>query len=949
MKNSLAMLVIIPLYCSLLNASAQTGTMEESWKDGNPRFLQASANPSSGVQISETISLVPQKESHSDDTLNMSIDGIDWRWPQQKIPVSMASDIDYRTVGDQQLYLVCDPKDKKVFEINANLEQIVWSYSGEVSLSWPTNAQWFYENNDDKFLITDMIANKILIYNKDNLKVEWEFGDATILKNPVSASKITGREEFIIADRDNNRILIVNKDKQIIWVMTGLNSPVNVDYNLETDEFLVTEKNNHRIFKVKRGTNDIVWQFGITGKADSLESGLNSPSDADFLPNGNLLITDEGNRRLIEITPEKKIVWSFRQNLDGLKAVRRLPDNRHLAVYYDKTINTYVPVRLGFKNTSRVSRIYDLAREVNYDRIFWQAEIQNNTQVKLQIRTANSLSALEVANWFGPEGSSSYYTVPNQEIGPIHDGDRFYQFRVFLETSSPLYTPLLNSTRVDYYYFRTEIPANFWSYPKTEKTGFFIAKWKQLKFTTIIPENPNLRDKIQLEIRVNEAVAPFRTLATFIASKTNPENAFNLEAISGLVGLQKIHLLAFPSTTNSSVSPILDEWELIYDVVPYDTSKLKFVDKNGIETKYFRATTVLPSQELKVDSLDILLTDLDQVPFQNTIHLTVHTIKSGDSERVALKSLGNGQYRLTNRMPILISDKFIPNNQIIEVPDRDTLTVLYRDPKQPEDISSAKALVVKNSGGELTIENPGGKTLTSANFNDVLYVRVQNEIDRNLDPTKQETILVRMFDNVTIDEERITLFELPDKDGKWNSNNFLSLSGIVVQRNNNGQKNNGILETLPGHRITVEYIDNVTLTASVLVPSGSDTTIFIYLGGEPYVLEVAPNPYYEDLATPFRLRVASATGNLIISSLEIFNLAGEKVREIAAGEIIFDTGTIIPKERFGVATNWWNLRNESGHLVSSGTYWVKLNAKLVHEDTGDVENVNYLRKFVLIR
>jgi hypothetical protein len=73
------------------------------------------------------------------------------------------------------------------------------------------------------------------------------------------------------------------------------------------------------------------------------------------------------------------------------------------------------------------------------------------------------------------------------------------------------------------------------------------------------------------------------------------------------------------------------------------------------------------------------------------------------------------------------------------------------------------------------------------------------------------------------------------------------------------------------------------------------------------------------------------------------------VRGIAGDLLQFDTGINIPNKRFGIANNWWDLRNDNGDEVSSGTYWLKVHADLVHEDTGDVESVAFFRKFILVR
>ena len=51
----------------------------------------------------------------------------------------------------------------------------------------------------------------------------------------------------------------------------------------------------------------IVWNYSGDSK------GLKSPSIANRLKNGNILICDWGNHRMIEVTQDKKVVWEYDQ------------------------------------------------------------------------------------------------------------------------------------------------------------------------------------------------------------------------------------------------------------------------------------------------------------------------------------------------------------------------------------------------------------------------------------------------------------------------------------------------------------------------------------------------------------------------------------------------------------------------------------------------------------
>jgi hypothetical protein len=55
----------------------------------------------------------------------------------------------------------------------------------------------------------------------------------------------------------------------------------------------------------------IVWQYGQFGQAGSGPNLLDTPVQCTFLPNFDVLITDQANNRIIEVNLQKKIVWSY--------------------------------------------------------------------------------------------------------------------------------------------------------------------------------------------------------------------------------------------------------------------------------------------------------------------------------------------------------------------------------------------------------------------------------------------------------------------------------------------------------------------------------------------------------------------------------------------------------------------------------------------------------------
>ncbi len=115
----------------------------------------------------------------------------------------------------------------------------------------------------------------------------------------------------------DNRVLLVGVHGNIVWQygqfgVTGmghnlLNTPVQATY-LPDSHVLITDQGNNRIIEVNLA-KQIVWQY--PGSNSNPDDQLNSPNSAELLPNGHILIADENNNRVIEVGRNDKIVQTL--------------------------------------------------------------------------------------------------------------------------------------------------------------------------------------------------------------------------------------------------------------------------------------------------------------------------------------------------------------------------------------------------------------------------------------------------------------------------------------------------------------------------------------------------------------------------------------------------------------------------------------------------------------
>jgi hypothetical protein len=187
-------------------------------------------------------------------------------------------------------------------------------------------------NRKGNVLISDQFNNRVIEVDRDG-KIVWHFG-----KGPADFSK-----ESIIGVNDaqrvgeltlmagtgtpggqpeapnctdptgcpDNRVLLVNRQGHIVWQYgqfgpggSGpgqLNTPVQTTW-LPNKHVLITDQANERIIEVSLNKQQPVWQYGTTGVVGPGPGLLNNPNCAELLENGHILICDENDNVAIEVT-----------------------------------------------------------------------------------------------------------------------------------------------------------------------------------------------------------------------------------------------------------------------------------------------------------------------------------------------------------------------------------------------------------------------------------------------------------------------------------------------------------------------------------------------------------------------------------------------------------------------------------------------------------------------
>jgi DNA-binding beta-propeller fold protein YncE len=277
----------------------------------------STAQPSNLQEIASRAKETPQQSQHPS---------------QQSVPKSIQFEADDQVLRSDDLpndhFLIHDIERQRIIEFT-NKGQIIWQIGGkdgigQLELLEPANPIRLPSGNT---LFSDAGSDTVYEVSKSG-QVRWQFPPADKsseikLHRPLKAMrKLNGNT--IIVDQGNHRIIEINPQNKIVW-QYGITTSVGITRGrlyspsdmqvLKGGHFLITDTDNHRVIEVNQD-EEIIWQFGnpdnkLGSGYGSHSNQLNAPTQAFRLPNGNTLISDSENRRVIEVSPEREIVWIF--------------------------------------------------------------------------------------------------------------------------------------------------------------------------------------------------------------------------------------------------------------------------------------------------------------------------------------------------------------------------------------------------------------------------------------------------------------------------------------------------------------------------------------------------------------------------------------------------------------------------------------------------------------
>lgn len=131
----------------------------------------------------------------------------------------------------------------------------------------------------------------------------------------VAGFPFAGR--LLIADRGNNRLLLVTENKRIVWTYPSRRKPPPPGgFYFPDDAFfadagrriIVNQEADESIVQIAYPSGRLLWSYGHPGVAGTARGYLHEPDDAYVLKNGQVVVADAQNCRVLFLAPSGRVV-----------------------------------------------------------------------------------------------------------------------------------------------------------------------------------------------------------------------------------------------------------------------------------------------------------------------------------------------------------------------------------------------------------------------------------------------------------------------------------------------------------------------------------------------------------------------------------------------------------------------------------------------------------------
>jgi hypothetical protein len=230
------------------------------------------------------------------------------------------------------LVVSTNPDGTNVYEMNPESKERVWEqalpYHDTHDVDRYNESHLAVANMRQYNESCDCSNDRVVLYDREDDEIDWEWKFRNHYPNETAGGftedwthvndveVIKNGTQLLLSPRNFDQVIVVDIESKEIVERLGedenhdvLNAQHNPDW-LTTESgnetILVADSHNDRVVEYTKENGEWVevWSAGSSAT-------LSWPRDADRLPNGNTLVVDSLNHRVIEITPQGQVVWEY--------------------------------------------------------------------------------------------------------------------------------------------------------------------------------------------------------------------------------------------------------------------------------------------------------------------------------------------------------------------------------------------------------------------------------------------------------------------------------------------------------------------------------------------------------------------------------------------------------------------------------------------------------------
>lgn len=246
-----------------------------------------------------------------------------WQYPApgQKTNIQDDDDVFF---GPKFNEIITNEEDNNTIAmINFNTREVDWLYghpgvagSAPGYLHTPDDA-FLFDKGDGLITVADIKNQRILFIDKKTKSIVKQYGKTGVqrVNPPVTYGAPNGdfpapNGGMLITQINGNDALLVNKRGKVQWTVhfpKQFRYPSDANFTPNGNVIVAFYTNPGAVVKMSP-SGKVLWTYSVkTG-----EGALNHPSLAVELPNGMVLLNDDYNQRVIVINPKtNKIVWQY--------------------------------------------------------------------------------------------------------------------------------------------------------------------------------------------------------------------------------------------------------------------------------------------------------------------------------------------------------------------------------------------------------------------------------------------------------------------------------------------------------------------------------------------------------------------------------------------------------------------------------------------------------------